>query len=277
MDFLEKILLPALQGIYQQIVGIVPNIIAALAILVIGWFVAKGLSGLAGQLLKKLKLNSIAERAGITGFLKNAGFTHDTSWVVSKLIFWLLMLMFVLSAANALQLTMIAETIQKLVSFIPNVIAVIFIVVFGSLFARFVGRLTRGAATEVGIETADFLGKLVNNLVLVMIVVIAINQLEIQSGVLEITFAMILGAFGLAIALTLGMGTRTIAQNIISGVYARKSFQVGQKVKVHNREGEILEIGTVNTTIRNSKATVSIPNKMLIDEIAESDLESKSD
>ncbi len=267
--FWESMLLPALRGIYEQFINIVPNILAALVILLIGWLIAKALSGLTRRLLKRVKFNDMAERAGITSFLGNAGFRREPSRIVGTLIFWLLMFTFILSAANTLNLTMIAETIQSLVSFIPNIIAVVFIIVFGSLFARFLGRVTRGAAAEMGIDTADFLGKLVNNLILIMLVMIALNQLEIQSSVLEITFAAVLGAFALAVALTLGIGTKSIAQNIISGVYARKSFQVGQKVKVQGKEGEVVEIGAVNTKLQNGKSLLSIPNKILMEEIAE--------
>jgi hypothetical protein len=275
MEFLENLLLPALRGIYDQIVSIMPNILAALAILIIGWIIAKALSSLVSQVLKKLKFNDMAERAGITSFLKNSGFEREPRWIIGRLVFWLLMLTFILSAANTLELTMIALTIQKVVSFMPNIIAVVFIVVFGALFARFLAKITRGAATEAGVETADVLGKIIHTLVLVMVVMIAINQLEIATSVLEITFSAVLGAFALALAITLGLGTRNVAQNIISGLYARKTFATGDKIRIRDNEGEILEIGTVNTRLQNAKGEISIPNKMLIDEIAESHREEK--
>jgi len=90
MDFLENLLLPALRGIYDQILGILPNILAAVAILIIGWIIAKALSSLVSQVLKKLKFNDMAERAGITGFLKNSGFDREPRWIIARLVFWLL-------------------------------------------------------------------------------------------------------------------------------------------------------------------------------------------
>jgi hypothetical protein len=271
MKQLQEILLPVLDGIYAQILGILPSLLAATIILLVGWLVARGFSGLVSRLLKKMRFNSMAERAGITGFLRNSDFDREPSWIVGRVIFWLLMLTFILSAANTLQLTMFAATIQKVVSFIPNLIAVIFIVVLGAWFARFAGRITRGTAMESGIGGADLLGKLTTNLILVMVAVIAINQLEIQSSILEIAFAAVLSAVGLAIALTLGIGTKSIAQNIISGVYARKSFHPGQKITVGETKGKILQIGTVNTTIGRDEKVVSIPNRMLVEEIAVSE------
>jgi small-conductance mechanosensitive channel len=269
MRFWQEKILPALSGILDNILAILPNLLAALVILLIGWLVAKGLDNLANRLLQRIGFNRIAEKAGITGFIRNAGFMREPSWVVGKLIFWLLMLTFLLSAAETLKLTAIALTLQKLVSFIPNVIAVILIVIFGALFARFMGGMARGAAKEAGIDFADFLGKLVTNVIILIMVVVAFTQLEIKSDVLESTFAAILGAFGLAIALTLGMGSRSIAQNILSGVYARKSFQIGQQVNIRQMQGEIAEIETVSTVIHTAEnQIITLPNTMLVDEIA---------
>jgi small-conductance mechanosensitive channel len=269
MRFWQEKILPVLLGIFDNMLAILPNVLAALVILLIGWLVAKALNSLAERLLKRIGFNRMAEKAGITGFIRNAGFVREPSWVVGKLIYWLLMLTFLLSAVETMKLTAVASTLQRFVSFIPNLIVVVLIVVFGSLFARFVGGLARGAAKEAGIDFADFLGKLVNNVIILMMVVIAFTQLEIKSGVLEITFAAILGAFGLAIALTLGMGSRSIAQNILSGVYARKSFHVGQQVHIRQMQGKITEIGTVSTVIHTSEnKIITLPNSMLVDEIA---------
>ena len=270
MNFWKTILLPALQEVMTKILGILPNLLAALSILLIGWLVAKAIDSLVRKLLQRIGFNRMAEKAGISGFMKNAGFTREPVWVVGKLIFWLLMLVFILSAAETLQLKLIAETIQKLVAFIPNIIVVVFIVVLGAMFARFLGRLTTGAAKEAGVEMADFIGKIVNNLIVIIVVVTAINQLQIQSGILEITFAALLGAFALAIALTLGIGSKSIAQNIIAGVFARKSFKIGQNIKLQQVEGDLIEIGTVNARIRNAENIITVPNKKLIDDIAES-------
>jgi small-conductance mechanosensitive channel len=222
------------------------------------------------RLLDRLGFNKLAERAGIAELLENAGFKHDASWFVGRLFFWLLMLTFFLSAAHQLGLTAIVVMLQRLVAFIPNVIAVVLIAVLGALFARFISGLVRGAAQDAGIEFADFLGRLVHSMVLVVVIVMAFTQLEIKSSMLEITFAILLGASGFGIALMLGMGSRTIAQNIVSGLYARRMFVPGQTIQIQNITGEILEVGTVSTTIlKEDSKIITLPNTALIDEITE--------
>lgn len=269
MKFWEDMLLPAIKAILNDILRILPNFFAAFILLLIGWIAAKMLDSLASRLLKRFGFNKVAERAGISSFLKNAGFTQEPSWIVGKLVFWMLMLTFLLSAAETLQLDALALTLQKLVAFMPNLVIVVFIIVFGAMLARFLGRLVQGAAVEAGIEFASFLGRLVRNVVIAAIFVIAISQLEIRSAVIDIMFAALLGAGALAIALTLGMGTQNISKNIISGVYARKTFQPGQVISLNGQEGEIVQIGTVNTVIHAESKDILVPNTLLLQEITE--------
>lgn len=265
MELWNDIILPALQRVLHDVVNVLPKLLAAIVILLIGYIVAKLLENLVRRVLKRIGFNKLAEKTGIEGFLKNAGFKKEVSWVVGRLIFWMLILLFLLSAADKLQLSALALSIQKVVEFIPNIILVILILVFGAMLARFAGRIVRAAAIDAEFDFADFLGKLVNNVVLIIVIVLAVSQLEIQSNVLDTTFAAIVGAVALAVALTLGLGSRRISYNIICGVYARKTYKYGQTVQVDGMEGEIVQIGTVNTVIRNSHGLASFPNSALIE------------
>ncbi len=266
MSFWNETILPALEGVFADIIGILPNLFGALTIFVMGWIVASLLRRFISRLLDKVGFNGIVEKAGITSFLHKAGYAKPASSIIGQLIFWMVLLTFILSAAESLQMHAVANILQQFVAFIPKLIAVAFLLVLGIMLARFVGGMVQGAAAESGIEFADLIGKIVSNLIVISVAVIAISQLEIESGILNILFGVLLGAFGLAIALTLGLGTRTISQNIISGVYARRGFQVGQKVTVGDISGEIREIGTVNTVIKSKKGLVAVPNTCMIED-----------
>ncbi|MEZ5359165.1 MAG: mechanosensitive ion channel [Candidatus Zixiibacteriota bacterium] len=262
-DFWNNVIVPAFEGIVKDIIGVLPKLAGALAILVIGWIIAKIISKIVSKLLRKIGFNSIAEKAGIAEFLIKSGFKRDVSWVVGRLAFWTIMMMFLLSAAEALKLTALANSIQQVVSYIPNLIVIILVLVFGMLVSRLVTKITTGAAASAGIEFADFLGKLVGNFILAAVVVIAISQLEIQSQAIDYVFIAILGALGVAIALALGLGSRTIAQSIINGIYARKIFKIGSNVKIDDIEGELIQIGNITSLLRTKKGVISIPNSQL--------------
>jgi hypothetical protein len=265
MQLWNETVLPALRSAVQEVIGILPQILGAVLIIVLGWLVSKIAGSLVGRLLNRLGLNKAAERTGVSSFLTKAGFTHEISWIVGRLVFWTLMLVFLLSASETLHLNALAETLQVVVAFVPNLLVAVLVLVLGAFLARIIGRLARGAAAEGGIGYAVFLEKAVNAVVLIAVIIIATSQLKIQSDVLEIAFGIALGACGLVVALTLGLGTRRIAQSITCGVYVRRSFKIGQSIKVEGEEGEIVEFGPVNTVIQTSKGLVSLPNSFLID------------
>lgn len=264
----KDVILVSLAGIVEDTVNVAPRVIAALVLLLIGWIVARLFHSVVSRVLRRIGFDVLSERAGISGLMSSAGFTRDPSWIVGRLIFWLLMLTFFLAAANQLQLDAIVSTLQNFVGFIPNLIAVVLIGVFGAVFGRFVGGLVRASASEAGIEFADVLGKLVTNVILIMVVVMAFSQLEIKSDILEVAFGVILGAFGLGIAIMLGLGSKDVARNIIAGLYARRQFHAGQTVRVGDFEGRLEEVGTVTATIRREGGTVlSVSNERLLQEV----------
>ena len=263
--FWNEVVFPALENIVQDVVGILPELAGALTILIIGWVIARVFGKLVGKLLGKVGFDSIAERAGISGFLAKSGYKQEVSSLIGKLVYWTIMLMFLLSAAEALQLHALAETLQKVVAYIPNLIVIVMVVVFGALLAKLAGKLTTGAAASANIDFAELLGNLVTNFILVAVFVIAISQLEIQSAVLDYAFIALLGAVALAVAITLGLGTRDVAQGIIYGIYARKIFEVGQQVSIGEQEGELLQVGTINSVIKTPQEIISMPNKALIE------------
>ncbi len=265
MRLWNETVLPALRSVVQEVIGILPQILGAVLIVAVGWLISRIAGNLVGRLLSRLGLNRAAERTGVSGFLEKAGFTHEVSWIVGRLVFWMLMLIFLLSASETLHLNALAGTLHEVVSFVPNLLVAILILVVGAFVARTVGRLVRGAAANAGIGYAVYLEKTVNAAILVAVVIIATSQLSIESDVLEISFGIAFGACGLLVALTLGLGTRRIAQNITCGVYVRRMFRIGQPLKVENEEGEIVEFGAVNTVIRTSEGLVSLPNSFLID------------
>ena len=269
LEFWNDHIIPALSNMVATMLNVVPRFLSAIAILILGWIIAKIIRKVVGKLLETLGFNDLVEKAGIGGFLQRSGFLKPASWLIGQLIFWMILLLFMLSAAESLGMNALVNILQKFVAFIPNLITVAFILVFGIIAANFLGKLVQGAADSAGVEFSGLLGKLVSNVLIIAIFVVSVSQLDIEASVLLILFASLMGGFALAIALTLGFGSRHISQNIISGVYVRKSFEIGEEVSVKDTKGEIVDIGTVNTTLKTKNDTIIVPNIILLNEVAQ--------
>ena len=173
------------------------------------------------RLLKVVKADSLAERIQLAEMLAKGGIQRTFSQLVGVILYWLVMLVVLVAALNALQLTAAAELLQRLVGFLPNVVAAILILILGILAATFLAATVRTVASNAGIAQAHVLGQLVQSIVIVFAVVVALQQLEIQF--VGNAFLIILGGISLGLALAFGLGCKDLAGRWVSGLVDRFS------------------------------------------------------
>ena len=92
----------------------------------------------------------IAERAGIRQMLADASFDSSASRALARIIYWLILLLFVIAAAESLGLAGVVDTLEALIAYLPNVLAAALILLLGSLLAGIVGDAVGGMALGAG-------------------------------------------------------------------------------------------------------------------------------
>lgn len=249
-----------------SIVVWLPNLFGALALLLIGWLVARLVQFVIGGLLRRLRLDLLTERVGVSRLLSNAGLDPSASNLLARLAYWLILFVFVLAAAESLGLVGIAEMLNRLVAYLPNVLAAALILLLGSLIAQVLGDALGKMATQAGVAAGGVLGQAVRYTLLVFAIILALDQLGIQTSLLTIAASTLLIATALALALAFGLGSRDLARNIMAGFHARESFEEGQQLSVRGHSGKLVNIGTTKSEIRTRKGLVSLPNSMLMEE-----------
>jgi small-conductance mechanosensitive channel len=243
-----------------------PNLLGALALLLIGWLVARLVQFIVGGLLRRLRVDVLTERVGIAHMLSNAGLDTSTSHLLARLAYWLILFVFILAGAETLGLIGIAETLNRLVAYLPNVLAAAVILLFGSLVAQVFGDALGKMAVQAGVAAGAALGQAVRYTLLVFAIVLALGQLGIQTGLLTIAASTLVIATALALALAFGIGSRDLARNIMAGFHARETFKEGQQLNVRDHSGQLVNIGTVKSEIKTEVGLVSLPNSMLMEE-----------
>ena len=208
-----------LQSALNQLVTFVPSILGALAILLIGGMLAKLLEQLIVRGLKLISLDKIADQIQLSTMLARGGIRRRLSELIGAVVYWIVMLAFVMTALNALNLTVAAELFQHIVAFLPNVIAAVFILIVGVFAAAFLAATVRTAASNSGIVQAQLLGQAVQTVMVAFAVVAALQQLKIQF-VGEV-FLIILGGMSLGCALAFGLGCKDLAGRWVNDVIAQ--------------------------------------------------------
>src|SRR4051812_38572947 len=139
-----------LQASFAQVFGeVLPALGGAVVILFAGYLLAKVLEKLTERFLRRIRLNRLLERGGVMQAVERSGSHFNPIRVLSNLVFWLVMFVVIVVAANALGLTSLANVFGELVSYIPSVIAAIIIILAGIVLGGFVGGLISASAGGV--------------------------------------------------------------------------------------------------------------------------------
>lgn len=164
-----------------------------------------------------------------------------------------------------MQLATVARLLERLLDFLPNVIAALVVFLLGTMVARLAGSWVSLIAAAGGLGYARQLGSLVQNIVALFVVVLALGVLGIQTAILLTAITIVIAAFGLAIGLALGLGARTIVYNILAGYYVRQRYRPGQAIRLGQVIGEVSGTGSVNTVVTTDEGRTIIPNGVLLE------------
>lgn len=208
-----------LEATLLQLADFIPALLGALIILFAGYLLARLIERGVLRLLRKLRLNALLERGGVTEAVAHSGSRIDAARVLASLVFWIVMLAVILLAANALGLESLAFVFTDLVSYIPSVIAAIVIILLGLVLGGFVGGLIQ--ASVGGLHGGVALARVGRFGVMILAVFMAVQELGIATNIVTTAFAILFGAVALALALSFGLGNRELAGEVTREWYEK--------------------------------------------------------
>src|SRR5438132_9744671 len=109
-----------------------PRFLEMLALAVIGWLIAYVLKALVRSALKLTRFDKLSEHTGATPLLRGAALPSPTE-MVSRFVFWVAWLGFILIGINALGIVGLEEHVSSFFGFLPRLFAGLFILFFGIL------------------------------------------------------------------------------------------------------------------------------------------------
>jgi hypothetical protein len=205
----------SLTSFWTQLAGFVPQLLAALVLLFVGWILANLARTGVVKLLDVLRFDHLAEKTGIEAFLKQGNLEISLGRLIANLAYWVVIFIVIVTVANSLGLHVVADLFNKVVLYLPNIIVAILVLVFGVLVARFINRLVFAYLNNIGVQGALTISTLSEYAVIIFVVFVALEQLEIGTNLLTAAFQIGFGAIGLAFALAFGLGGREWAASVI--------------------------------------------------------------
>ena len=219
----------ALSSALTTFINAIPLVLGALIILAIGWVLSNILAGLVRRLLSRAGADRLFAEHGRDVYGQQAARVQP-SRVGSELVKWLIRIVFLVAAANVLNLPQVSQLLNQVLLWIPNLIVAAIILMIAPLIARFVRGAIEVGAGQFGFTNAPLLGRIAEIAIMAFAVVIAINQIGIAANLVNTLFIGLVAAIALAFGLAFGLGGRDVAGEITRSWY-ESSRQTAEKVK----------------------------------------------
>jgi hypothetical protein len=216
MSSWQVVLLEPARTVLSQIAKLLVDALLVIVILIIGWIISRLIKAVVIKGLRIVKLDELSDSVGLDSLLEKGGITYSLSELIGVVCYWLSILVSFMVAINAVGLYVAADLLNKVVLYVPNVIAAIFILILGMFVATILRNIVLTAANNAGLSQTKILSKVVETIVIAFSIFVALEQLHIGIRITELTLSIILGAVGLGCALAFGLGCRDIAGKFVS-------------------------------------------------------------
>ncbi len=259
-----ELLMDSLTSFGEKFMGAIPSILGALFILLLGWLLARLVSKGIQKVLSTAKFDVLADKVKATEMLKKANVAVTPSALIGKFVYWVLLLVVWITAAETLGWNAVSEEISKLISYIPTLFAAILFLILGIYVANFVRDIIHGATSSLGISTGKIIGNLVFYLLIIIVSLTSLNQAGIDTTIITNNMMIIIGAVMAAAAISYGFASRTALSNILASFMMKRNFQVGQTIVIDDLEGKVVRITNVSVVLERKGEQIMIPAQELM-------------
>jgi hypothetical protein len=219
-DIIVTELARALQEVGQDFRLYLPRLIEMLVIALVGWLIAYLLKLLARSILRVTKFAKLSENTGATQFLNKTALPPATE-LVSRFVFWVAWLGFVLTGVSVLGIVGLQEYTARFLLFLPRLFVASVILFIGLLAASFFSRAALLAAVNANFRSSRLLSLLIRIIISIFTLSMVFEILGVAEQTLLLAFGGIFGAVMLALAIAFGLGGRELARDFLERRLAR--------------------------------------------------------
>jgi hypothetical protein len=239
----KELFLEPLRVTGEKVVALLPALLGALVILLLGWILAKILKAALVRILVAVRLEKFSARSGLSKFLSRGDIKHSLADILGTVFFWIVFLFFIDLAADVLKFTLLQNLINSIISFIPRLVVAVLIIVIGVLLSSFFKGLVRVTASSYALARAELLGSIVQYLIIFFTLAVALEQLGVATNILVYSVLIIVAALAFGIALAFGLGSKEVAGKIVNKILEPEKTAAGgaeqAEQPTHKEESDI--------------------------------------
>lgn len=261
---MKEVLYSSLQVLGAKISEGIAGVIGAILMILFGWILARILSRVVSRLLKVAGFDKLGHKL-VDESVIDIDFKSTPSKIVGRVFYWVVILIFIVTAAEVLGWDVVSREVSKLILYLPKLFAAVIIFLIGFYIANFIRQALSTTLKSAAIKSASAISSIAFYIILVIISITALSQAGLDTGLLTSNVTLIIGAVMLAFAIAFGFAARPILQSILAGMYTKPNFSVGDVITLDGLKGEIVKIDNLFIVIQHGQELTTIPVKEVLE------------
>ncbi len=202
--------------VWEGLLRLLPNILAALVVLILGWLAASVLGKIVRRAVEFTKVDEVIDKAGLDKSMADAGLDFNLARLIGWLVKWFVIVVVLIAVAEILRLSQITQFLETIAYYIPNIIIAVVILLVGLVLGNFVHKVVLKSvqASQIG-TAAGFLATLAKWSIFVFALLAALTHLKIAQELINTLFMGLVGMLALAGGLAFGLGGKDAAREFI--------------------------------------------------------------
>lgn len=210
----------SMQNLGVKIASIIPEIVGALIILLLGLLAASILRRVVEKIIEYTRFEDLMKNLGAEGELRKIGLKIKFSKLIGLTVKWFIIFATLIAIADILNIPQITQFLESVTLYIPNILVALIILAIGIVASKLIYNLVKGGFEMVKFSTytADMLANLGKWAIIIFSVMAALVQLKIAEDLIIILFTGLVFMFSLAGGLAFGLGGKNKAGEVLDRI-----------------------------------------------------------
>lgn len=202
----------SLQDLWWGFIQFIPNLLVAIIFFIVGWILGSLIAKAFEHVFSALKVDKLFQSIGAEDLFKKAGMTLNTGYFLGQVMKWFIIIVFLLPSLNLVGLDYIASFLKDdVLGFLPRVIVAAFILIIATVVADAISKMIKAGGRAMSVASSNMLATIARYAVWVFALIIALGQLGVAPGFMQILFTGIVGMIAIGGGLAFGLGSKDVA------------------------------------------------------------------
>ena len=249
-----------LTGLVEDFFSVIPNLIGAIIVFVIGWLIAKIIARIIKRVLKSIGVDKIGDKLNDIDIVQQSSMTIVPSTLLSKVFYYIVLLFVTVAATEVLQVEAVTNLVSDLLAYTPNILVALMLLAVGLLIADVIKGMVQTACESFNIPSSKLIANVIFFLILIVAMISALTQLGIETDFMITVITIILGGIVLAFSIGYGLASKETMANYLASRQGKDRFQLGSVIKLGDIAGEIIDMDSSSVTVlTGDNRTIIIP------------------